>query len=114
MTKNDQYPFAPVGSGWLRDSERSNIAAVYQSTSACFSDLVKLSGLNPSVDFRFADLTGVDFGGSDLRGYNFVGANLSYTSWKKATWDTTTNLEGALLTGTKGYEPVDREITSAD
>jgi len=114
MTKNGQGPFVPLGSSWLSDSERSSIAAVYQSASACFSDLVKLSGLNPNVDFRFADLTGVDFEGSDLRGYNFLGANLSYTSWKKATWDTTTNLEGALLTGAKGYETSESGTASKD
>jgi len=114
MTKNGQPPFVPVGSGWLSDRERSNIAAVYESKSACFSELVKLSGLNPSVDFRFADLTGVDFVGSDLRGYNFLGANLSYTSWKKATWDKTTNFEGALLTGAKGHEALESGVTSED
>jgi signal transduction histidine kinase len=113
MTES-QRPFALAGSSWLRDSERSNIAAVYRSKSACFSDLVELSGLNPSVDFRFADLTGVDFAGSDLRGYNFVGANLSYTSWKNATWDTTTNLESALLTGAKGYETSESGEVSED
>src|SRR6201993_181728 len=114
MTKSDPSTFVPTSAGWLRDSERSKIAAVYQSKSACFSDLVQLSGLNPGVDFRFADLTGVDFEGSDLRGYNFVGANLSYTSWKNATWDTTTNLEGALLAGAKGYGSVGSGATSVD
>ncbi|MEH2499152.1 signal transduction histidine kinase/ActR/RegA family two-component response regulator [Bradyrhizobium sp. AZCC 1678] len=95
--------------GWLDDADRRKLKDVYQSDTACFSDLVELSDLNPAVDFRFADLTGVDFSGSDLRGYNFVGANLSYTRWFKATWDTTTNLEGALLTGARGYE---RALTS--
>ncbi len=120
MTESNPSTFAPVGSGWLHDNEKSKIAAVYQSKSACFSDLVHLAGLNPSVDFRFADLTGVDFTGSDLRGYNFVGANLSYSSWRNATWDATTNLEGALLNGAKGYgshgsgtSPVDQAFRSS-
>jgi pentapeptide repeat protein len=87
--------------GWLTDGDKGKLKAVYQSQSACFSDLVRISGLSPGVDFRFSDLTGVDFAGSDLRGYNFVGANLSHTRWFKATWDETTNLEGALLTGAR-------------
>ncbi len=104
MTSGDQHPLVPSDSDWLKDAEKRNIAAVYQSSSACFSDLVEISGLNPNVDFRFANLVGVDFRGSDLRGYNFFGANLSYTHWNEARWDTTTNIEGAILTGAKGYE----------
>src|SRR5262249_2756008 len=99
-------PTRSVDSGshtWLSDADRNKLTALYESETACFSDLVRVSGLNPSVDFRFSDLTGVDFGGSDLRGYNFVGANLSYTKWLAATWDATTNLEGALLTGAYGH-----------
>jgi two-component system cell cycle sensor histidine kinase/response regulator CckA len=110
MIEDTHSTFSSSNDGWLNDVDRSKLKAVYQSETACFSDLVRVSGLNPSVDFRFSDLTGVDFGGSDLRGYNFVGANLSYTRWFRATWDATTNLEGALLTGVRGYE---REISGA-
>lgn len=90
--------------GWLADADRTKLKAIYQSESASFSDLVVASGLNPSSDFRYADLTGVDFNGSDLRGFNLVGANLSYTRWFRANWDETTNIEGAILTGAKGFE----------
>lgn len=90
--------------GWLIDADRMKLKAIYQSESACFSDLVIASGLNPSVDFRYADLTGVDFNGSNLRGFNLVGANLSYTRWFRANWDETTNIEGAVLTGAKGFD----------
>src|SRR5258708_6189579 len=100
MNKSDRRRSS---SDWLNNNDRSKLKSVYESETACFSDLVKISGLNPSIDFRFSDLTAVDFSGSDLRGYNFAGANLSYTRWFKATWDATTNLEGALLTGAKGY-----------
>jgi two-component system cell cycle sensor histidine kinase/response regulator CckA len=104
MAEGDRSTLDIENHAWLTDSDRSKLTAVYESETACFSDLVQVSKLNPSVDFRFSDLTGVDFAGSDLRGYNFVGANLSYTRWFKATWDETTNLEGALLTGARGYE----------
>jgi two-component system, cell cycle sensor histidine kinase and response regulator CckA len=104
MAEGDRSEFGFENHGWLTISDRNKLKAVYQSKTACFSDLVQVSGLNPSVDFRFSDLTGVDFAGSDLRGYNFVGTNLSYTRWFKTTWDDTTNLEGALLTGARGYE----------
>lgn len=101
MTRGDHTTFE--AEGWLADADRSKLKAIYQLQSACFSDLVIASGLNPSVDFRYADLTGVDFNGSDLRGFNLVGANLSYTRWFKANWDETTNIEGAILTGAKGF-----------
>lgn len=45
-------------------------------TSATFNDLVKVAGLDPARDFRFADLTGCDFRGCNLRGFDFTGARL--------------------------------------
>lgn len=88
---------------WLNYSDRRRLIAIYESPSACFSDLVQAAELNPAVDFRFSDLTGVDFSGSDLRGYNFVGANLSFTRWQNAIWDSSTILTGAELRGARDF-----------
>lgn len=41
-----------------------------------FTDLVALSGLEPQIDFQFADLSGISFSSCDLERYNFRGARL--------------------------------------
>jgi two-component system cell cycle sensor histidine kinase/response regulator CckA len=87
----------------LQDGDRTKIHAVFQSESACFSELVSASGLNPAADFRFADLSSVSFAGSDIRGYDFTGANLSNTQWKGAIWNNTTIVDGARLDGAIGF-----------
>lgn len=89
---------------WLSDIDRRKLRDVFQSKSACFSDLVKAAGLSPTTDFRFADLTSVDFSGSDIRGYDFTGTDLSGTRWFGATWDDTTILADALMIGAKGFK----------
>ena len=61
MTNSDRSQRHEQGPSWLQDSDRRRIAAVFESESACFSDLVRNAGLNPKVDLRFANLAGVDF-----------------------------------------------------
>jgi CheY-like chemotaxis protein/DNA-directed RNA polymerase specialized sigma24 family protein len=87
---------------WLDDADRRDLAAVFNSASGTFSSLAKCANLNPKMDFRFADLSGVDFSSSDLRGFDFSEADLSNTSWIGADWDDSTILSGALLVGAKG------------
>jgi formylglycine-generating enzyme required for sulfatase activity len=41
-----------------------------------FTELVRISALDPAVHFRFADWSGVDFKGCNLRGFDFTGARL--------------------------------------
>lgn len=106
MSNFDLSPPELTDPSWLNALDQQRIAAVYNSHSACFSDLVKAARLNPLVDLRFSNLTAVDFAGSDLRGYNFAGANLSYTKWLGAIWDSTTVLAGAVLTGASGLTDV--------
>jgi len=55
---------------------------------ATFSEIVEILDLNPSVDFQYADLSGIDFGKADISRYNFAGSNL----------------EGSNLRDTLGYE----------
>jgi formylglycine-generating enzyme required for sulfatase activity len=55
-----------------------------------FAELIRIAGLDPKKNLRFADWSGVDFGGSDLRGFEFTGAQLIGC-----------NLEGALIEGAR-------------
>jgi formylglycine-generating enzyme required for sulfatase activity len=50
--------------------------AVIGAQSNNFMELLKISGLDPKTDLRFADWSGVDFSGCDLRGFDFTGARL--------------------------------------
>src|SRR5215471_11093398 len=111
--KNEDAAQNPV---WLAPRDRRRVEAVLCSQSACFSDLIKTAGLNPTTDFRFANLSAVDFYGSDLRGYDFTGANLSETRWFCATWDKTTILKDSILTDSRGLESIEFLIvhSSAD
>jgi formylglycine-generating enzyme required for sulfatase activity len=58
------------------------VAGAKKSTS--FVDLVKISGLDKSVDFRFANWSGVDFSGCNLDGFDFTGARLHGCKFKGA------------------------------
>ncbi len=55
---------------------RVKLEKIVNSDDTTFSALSKASGLDPKVDFRFADLRHVDFQDSDIRGYDFTGADL--------------------------------------
>jgi formylglycine-generating enzyme required for sulfatase activity len=50
--------------------------AIIRSESDNFVELLRISGLDPKTDLRFADWSGLDFSGCDLRGYDFTGARL--------------------------------------
>ena len=52
------------------------IREIEKAETADFRELVKISGLDPSKDFKFMDLCGVDFTGTDLEGFNFHGSKL--------------------------------------
>ena len=51
--------------------------AVIGAESDNFAELLKISGLDPKTDLRFADWSGVDFSGCDLRGFDFTAARLN-------------------------------------
>ncbi|MEQ8254807.1 MAG: pentapeptide repeat-containing protein [Roseovarius confluentis] len=63
------------------------IAAVEASETNVFSELVELSGLDPSVDFRSSKLNEVDFSGSDLAGFDFSYADLRGANWQGVVAD---------------------------
>lgn len=71
------------------------IQSVSKSDSEVFSDLVRLSNLDPSQDFQGADLRGVDFNASNLEGFNFSTADLRGANWNGS--EGTPNVRGAML-----------------
>lgn len=58
--------------------------------TASFSELVKLSGLNPFADLRFADWSNISFDNCDLRHYDFTGSRMLNCS-----------MAGALISGAR-------------
>jgi hypothetical protein len=54
----------------------SRTEAVARAHTEDFAELVRIAGLDPQRDLRFADWSGVDFRGADLRGFDFTGARL--------------------------------------
>lgn len=88
---------------------RQSFENVVTSSVSTFSELVRLSGLSPSADFRHANLDEVDFTSADLRGFDFTGSSLRNTVWKNTQWDTTTvfddaDLDGSNFTPSEGLE----------
>lgn len=53
----------------------ARVRALAASDSQSFSALSALAGLNPTRDFRFADLSGVDLRDEDLRAFDFTNAS---------------------------------------
>ncbi len=82
-----QSEFAPdvinLINGYLREPPKT------------FSERVKYLGLNPTQDFRHADLAFEDFSYSDIRGYDFSGADLRGVIGSNIVWDDSTILNGA-------------------
>lgn len=64
-------------------TDRAHAVASVPSHSS-FVDLVRLSGLDPRHDLRFADWSGCSFAGLDLVGFDFTGARLLNCSFEGA------------------------------
>jgi Leucine Rich repeats (2 copies)/Pentapeptide repeats (8 copies) len=73
-----------------------------------FSRLVSLSGLDPGVAFRRADLTDVDFGTANLAGYDFSGANLTRAKLRRARGTTQLKFDAATIWPTDWYPDIPR------
>jgi formylglycine-generating enzyme required for sulfatase activity len=73
-------PFA-FGGDWFARLERR----VRESVDEDFVALVKLAQLDPTVDLRFGDFSGVDFSGCNLAGCDFTGANLTGSTFRGAS-----------------------------
>lgn len=75
----------------LDHEQKDVLADILKRDGADFSVLVGVAGLDPSVDFRGADLRDVDFGHSDLDGYDFSDADLRGCRFDRA------RLKGAIF-----------------
>ena len=72
------------------------IAVAKAPKQADFSRLVRLSGLDPRTDFRFADWSGVSFRDCDLSGFDFTGAQLVGCDFTGA-WITGARFDQAMI-----------------
>lgn len=52
------------------------IINILESPSENFEELVKISGLDPTEDFKDRDLSSIDFSNSNLESFDFTGSNL--------------------------------------
>lgn len=75
----------------LSEEQEQVLAEILNADGADFATLVRVARLDPSEDFRGADLRDVDFGRSDLEGYDFSGADLSGCRFDRAA------LKGAIF-----------------
>jgi CspA family cold shock protein len=76
---DEEHRQEPTPPRWLEPALR----AALEETER-FDELCRILSLDPSSDFRFADLSGVNFGGSDLDGFDFTAACLVGCSFKGA------------------------------
>src|SRR5689334_2501376 len=76
----------------LTEEQRATIHRIRRSEEKDFMTLVRIAGLNPKSDFRYANLSGMDFGYADLRGFDFTGADLRGADLRSAS------IEGAIFT----------------
>ncbi len=66
-----------IGKNNRPESEISKrIEAILTSEETSFRGLLTDGGFDPSVDFRFKNLSGLSLAGEDLRGIDFTGSNL--------------------------------------
>jgi hypothetical protein len=77
------------------------ISAVLESVGKDFSEICRLGQIDPELDFRYADLSGVDFGKMDLARADFTGANLDNADLSQAQGLSYSALSDATLNGTK-------------
>jgi tetratricopeptide (TPR) repeat protein len=69
------------------DNQFDTIRRLISAKTTNFSELCKLAALDPSHDFRFANLSNTDFADSDLSGYDFTGANLTAADFRRANYE---------------------------
>lgn len=60
----------------IPNQTKERMRLIEEAVDWSFSNLVRLSGLQPNLDFQYLDLRGLDLRGEDLRGFNFTGSDL--------------------------------------
>ncbi|UCI28427.1 pentapeptide repeat-containing protein [Mesorhizobium sp. B2-8-5] len=71
------------------------LAKVHSADTDNFVELVRISGLDPASDFRFANFEGMDFSNCKLRGFDFTGCDFTKANIGNA------NFSGAVTKGAK-------------
>jgi len=79
----------------MRQNDIEAFALVMDAQTEVFSELVDLSGLDPSTDFQGVDLSGIDFKESDLREFRFRGSRLDFCDLSSAMTSSRT-LDGVI------------------
>ena len=62
----------------------ARIRAVARAKTLKFTELVRISGLDPASDFRYMDLRNFDFSQCDLTGFDFTGSIIEAASFSNA------------------------------
>jgi formylglycine-generating enzyme required for sulfatase activity len=68
-----------------REEQAEVLRQIFNAETKTLAELVKVAGLDPRRDFRYADWRHVDFGDADLRGYDFSGADVTGAIFSRAT-----------------------------
>lgn len=87
----------------ISEQSRRHLEGIVEANDATFSNLSKIGGLDPKLDFRYANLRDVDFRDSDLRGFDFTGSDLLGAIKNSTTKiDETTIFAGAQISWIEG------------
>jgi phosphocarrier protein len=82
----------------LKPHDLERIIAVVKAETSQFVRLSTIAELNPSVDFRHADLRAINLYREDLAGFDLTGSDLSGADLRSADLRNTSGLYGAILT----------------
>lgn len=77
----------------------AQLLAILEADTSNFVELGRIAGLDPSKDYRFANLERSDFSDCDIRSFDFTGADLTNSTGTNVVWDETTILTDADITG---------------
>ncbi|TBY74095.1 pentapeptide repeat-containing protein [Rhizobium leguminosarum] len=84
----------------LSADTRKSMAAVFETETSNFGDILRVAHLDPSRHLRHADLRGVDLSNMNLEGFDFTGCDLRGVYGIDTKWDpATTILDDAQLDG---------------
>jgi exopolyphosphatase/guanosine-5'-triphosphate,3'-diphosphate pyrophosphatase len=92
----------------LSETQLRYFRAVLDHPSDDFAELARIAGLDPTVDFKNANLRGLDFGRADLAGFDFSHTDLRDTNFANACGLSHVNFTGAKIEGARwpsGYAP---------
>lgn len=90
----------------LSDEEKHALWNILSAGTECFTELVRLAGLDPARAFRGARLRGLNLRGENLAGYDFSYADLTGTDFSGADTSQTIGLDSAILDAVIGLTEI--------